>query len=97
MHHSLAGQRGLVTSNRGHFGSLTANVSRALRDSPRIRTLQNLEARGGIEPPIKVLQTFALPLGDRASAGSSWSLPKLILERILPEFRCAGVVTNTRK
>jgi hypothetical protein len=27
----------------------------------------NLEARGGIEPPIKVLQTFALPLGDRAS------------------------------
>ena len=28
--------------------------------------LRNLEARGGIEPPIKVLQTFALPLGDRA-------------------------------
>ena len=28
---------------------------------------ENLEARGGIEPPIKVLQTFALPLGDRAS------------------------------
>jgi hypothetical protein len=27
-----------------------------------------LEARGGIEPPIKVLQTFALPLGDRASS-----------------------------
>jgi hypothetical protein len=26
-----------------------------------------LKARGGIEPPIKVLQTFALPLGDRAS------------------------------
>jgi hypothetical protein len=26
-----------------------------------------LEARGGIEPPIKVLQTFALPLGYRAS------------------------------
>ncbi len=25
-----------------------------------------LEARGGIEPPMKVLQTFALPLGDRA-------------------------------
>src|SRR6202035_5099184 len=30
----------------------------------------NLEARGGIEPPIKVLQTFALPLGDRASDAS---------------------------
>ena len=29
-----------------------------------------MEARGGIEPPIKVLQTFALPLGDRA--GCSW-------------------------
>ena len=25
-----------------------------------------LEARGGIEPPVKVLQTFALPLGYRA-------------------------------
>src|SRR5271166_3046540 len=25
-----------------------------------------LEARGGIEPPIEVLQTSALPLGDRA-------------------------------
>ena len=29
-----------------------------------------LEARGGIEPPIKVLQTFALPLGDRAHTRS---------------------------
>jgi hypothetical protein len=27
----------------------------------------NLEARGGIEPPIMVLQTIALPLGDRAT------------------------------
>jgi hypothetical protein len=26
-----------------------------------------MEARGGIEPPIKVLQTFALPLGYRAT------------------------------
>ena len=25
-----------------------------------------MEARGGIEPPIMVLQTIALPLGDRA-------------------------------
>jgi hypothetical protein len=30
-----------------------------------------LEARGGIEPPIKVLQTFALPLGDRAPSERS--------------------------
>jgi hypothetical protein len=29
--------------------------------------LEILEARGGIEPPIKVLQTFALPLGHRAT------------------------------
>jgi hypothetical protein len=29
--------------------------------------LFDLEARGGIEPPIRVLQTLALPLGDRAS------------------------------
>ena len=27
-----------------------------------------MEARGGIEPPITVLQTIALPLGDRAFA-----------------------------
>jgi hypothetical protein len=37
-----------------------------------------LEARGGIEPPIKVLQTFALPLGDRA-----WV--QISAEMILPE------------
>src|SRR5258706_273550 len=34
--------------------------------SNRCNMSKNLEARGGIEPPIKVLQTFALPLGDRA-------------------------------
>jgi hypothetical protein len=32
----------------------------------RLAVAKKLEARGGIEPPIKVLQTFALPLGDRA-------------------------------
>jgi hypothetical protein len=37
---------------------------------------EELEARGGIEPPIKVLQTFALPLGDRALvARSSYQEP----------------------
>lgn len=30
-----------------------------------------LEARGGIEPPIKVLQTFALPLTHRAPVRST--------------------------
>jgi hypothetical protein len=42
----------------------------ALGSFHSLRTLwrgASLEARGGIEPPIKVLQTFALPLGDRAS------------------------------
>jgi len=29
-------------------------------------TRDDLEARGGIEPPVKVLQTYALPLGYRA-------------------------------
>ena len=29
---------------------------------------RTLEAPGGIEPPIKVLQTLALPLGDGAAA-----------------------------
>jgi hypothetical protein len=33
---------------------------------------EKLEARGGIEPPIKVLQTFALPLGDRASEANQF-------------------------
>jgi hypothetical protein len=37
---------------------------------------EEMEARGGIEPPIKVLQTFALPLGDRALvARSSYQEP----------------------
>ena len=31
---------------------------------------KELEARGGIEPPIMVLQTIALPLGDRATGES---------------------------
>jgi hypothetical protein len=36
------------------------------KDSSEFRNAKELEARGGIEPPIKVLQTYALPLGDRA-------------------------------
>ncbi len=36
------------------------------KEPARLQKRQKLEARGGIEPPIKVLQTFALPLGDRA-------------------------------
>jgi hypothetical protein len=41
-----------------------------------------LEARGGIEPPMKVLQTFALPLGDRASVAQPL-LAVLISQRSL--------------
>jgi hypothetical protein len=33
-----------------------------------------MEARGGIEPPIMVLQTIALPLGDRAFGGKQFSV-----------------------
>ena len=42
--------------------------------SPADYPAQSLEARGGIEPPIKVLQTFALPLGDRALSGKTKNL-----------------------
>ena len=35
---------------------------------------EDLEARGGIEPPIMVLQTIALPLGDRATGRKKLSV-----------------------
>ena len=46
----------------------TSVEPRKSADQVRIMLGRFLEARGGIEPPIKVLQTFALPLGDRALA-----------------------------
>src|SRR3984893_16273402 len=51
--------------------------------------LEVLEARGGIEPPIKVLQTFALPLGDRASETATDP-------SILPD-RESGITFSLRK
>jgi hypothetical protein len=39
-----------------------------------------LEARGGIEPPIRVLQTLALPLGHRATVLTG-------RQCVLPDFR----------
>jgi hypothetical protein len=41
-----------------------------------------MEARGGIEPPMRVLQTHALPLGYRASVlfGLQRTLPDLIAQ-----------------
>ncbi len=56
--------------------------------------IEKLEARGGIEPPIKVLQTFALPLGDRASAANLFyqmkSLHGLSQQLLLRRKSCAG-------
>src|SRR5271170_6839580 len=49
----------------------------------RSRPDEFLEARGGIEPPIKVLQTFALPLGDRATESEGNQTHEDVLSRIL--------------
>ena len=56
--------------------------------SGHICSPQNLEARGGIEPPIKVLQTFALPLGDRASEANLFyqMVPCIVFQRYCPDF-----------
>jgi hypothetical protein len=40
---------------------------------------KSLEARGGIEPPIKVLQTFALPLGYRATESGGNQFASFVL------------------
>jgi hypothetical protein len=53
-----------ATTLIGEKMELVASMQRKDRKSLK------LEARGGIEPPIKVLQTFALPLGDRAIQGA---------------------------
>ena len=51
-----------------------------------------MEARGGIEPPMKVLQTYALPLGYRARANQATSTSNdstrigPIFQRFLTEF-----------
>jgi hypothetical protein len=49
-----------------------------------------LEARGGIEPPIKVLQTFALPLGDRATESGGIKTQALCLR-----FTPSGQIYNS--
>jgi hypothetical protein len=46
-----------------------------------------LEARGGIEPPIMVLQTIALPLGDRATGLKSCQFSTISYQ---PGKKCAG-------
>ena len=53
---------------------------------------EGMEARGGIEPPIKVLQTYALPLGYRAPGNQATSISNdstqigSIFQRFLAEF-----------
>ena len=46
-----------------------------------------LEARGGIEPPIMVLQTIALPLGNRATGLKSCQFSTISYQ---PGKKCAG-------
>jgi hypothetical protein len=42
------------------------------RGVAQTNAVQFMEARGGIEPPMRVLQTLALPLGHRAPCYSIW-------------------------
>ena len=65
-----------VRRARSYFGTVRGGDGRGngpgtFHESNRVTETEKerLEARGGIEPPIKVLQTFALPLGDRAIRG----------------------------
>jgi hypothetical protein len=68
-------------------GRIQPEIAREAKGSDEFEDEKELEARGGIEPPIKVLQTYALPLGDRADClwqeriitlearGNVWKIP----------------------
>ena len=56
-----------------------------------------MEARGGIEPPIKVLQTFALPLGDRASEANLFYHFTVGQPRLAVYFRPAEAVRDSQE
>src|SRR5260370_24795755 len=73
-------ERVAVRGARSYFGTVSRgnvreNGLRTFHESNRANgetvkseeEKQRLEARGGIEPPIMVLQTIALPLGYRAA------------------------------
>jgi hypothetical protein len=49
----------------------TKGMPQLISNSQLVCLREKMEARGGIEPPVKVLQTFALPLGDRALVARS--------------------------
>ncbi len=55
--------------------------------------METLEARGGIEPPMKVLQTFALPLGYRAARPANHSIRDLPTATFQPG-NCATAVKS---
>src|SRR5579862_3046201 len=59
-------RRGSSTARPGASRETKGAGRSAQNDSNPTAATAELEARGGIEPPMKVLQTFALPLGDRA-------------------------------
>jgi hypothetical protein len=61
------------------------------------RNTGGLEARGGIEPPIKVLQTFALPLGDRASEANLFYHFTVGQPLLAVHFRPAPVVGDSQE
>jgi Polypeptide deformylase len=72
---SLAGFSAVVGRTRRESRSVEASgwFARILQHE-----IDHLEARGGIEPPIGVLQTLALPLGHRALLFSHGRCPALL-------------------
>src|SRR5882724_3777042 len=54
---------------------------------------ENLEARGGIEPLVKVLQTLALPLGYRASNSAN---PLIAFEILASQNRWVTLGAQSR-
>jgi hypothetical protein len=61
---------------------------KAAKNAWNAKDFMMLEARGGVEPPIKVLQTFALPLGDRASVAKLFYQTQTPASPLLSPLRC---------
>jgi hypothetical protein len=84
-----------ATFEQGSHSRLSAFVpARLQRTAKSGCPTKRLEARGGIEPPIKVLQTFALPLGDRASEINAFyqKIPSIVFPPTSPfEKKSRGV------
>jgi hypothetical protein len=60
------------------------------------RENEKMEARGGIEPPIKVLQTYALPLGDRAGCLRQNRIITLGARQNVSKIQMGLIVRSTR-